>query len=427
MVIGGTDQRRPRHPTTSPRSTGRPRPGRTSRRCSSHAGTRPATTLADGRVLVTSGYDQKRHRPGDDRRRCTTPPPTPGRADRSATSSPCTRSSTSCPTARVLGPGPRRSRRHQGAQRRHADVARRSTAGSSTAAASSTTRQQVHQGGVRGGDGDSGPSAEHGLHARHEPAEPDLATDQLDGLPAQLRQPHEPAGRHRAGHRRRHREVRLQSTPTACCRRELEPRDGELENAGQDDRGPALPLGGGAAARRPRVRGRRRRDRGDRPQVARRSYSPPYLFKGARPTISSAPATVQYGAARSSPHPTPARSRRVSLIRTGSVTHSFDQNARSTLAQFTQTAGGFNVQVPAERQHAPPGYYLLSIVNRPGRSVGRLDGPLPGALRGQPGADGGDRPGRRAASSPTQVGLSWSPSSDNVGLSATTSCATESG
>jgi chitodextrinase len=95
-------------------------------------------------------------------------------------------------------------------------------------------------------------------------------------------------------------------------------------------------------------------------------FSPPYLFKGARPTISSAPATVGYGKTEFIGTPDAASISRVSLIRTGSVTHAFDQNARATSLNFTTTSGGLNVEMAANRNDVPPGYYMLFIVNNQG-------------------------------------------------------------
>jgi len=48
------------------------------------------------------------------------------------------------------------------------------------------------------------------------------------------------------------------------------------------------------------------------------------------------------------------------------VTHSFDENARALPLSFTQTAGGLDVQMPADGNTAPPGYYMLFIVNDKG-------------------------------------------------------------
>ncbi len=51
------------------------------------------------------------------------------------------------------------------------------------------------------------------------------------------------------------------------------------------------------------------------------------------------------------------------LIRTGAVTHFFDQNTRSVPVAFQQTTGGLTVTAPANGNLAPPGYYMLFLVN----------------------------------------------------------------
>ncbi len=107
-------------------------------------------------------------------------------------------------------------------------------------------------------------------------------------------------------------------------------------------------------------------DPGVSDQRSAQIFSPPYLFKGPRPTIGSAPATVKYGASTFVGTPDAASIARVSLIRTGSVTHAFDQNARATSLSFSQTPGGLNVDMPANRNDVPPGYYMLFLVNGEG-------------------------------------------------------------
>jgi fibronectin type 3 domain-containing protein len=107
-------------------------------------------------------------------------------------------------------------------------------------------------------------------------------------------------------------------------------------------------------------------DPGVNDQRSAQIFSPPYLFKGARPTIDSAPATGKYGASMFVGTPDAASISRVSLIRTGSVTHAFDQNARATSLSFTQTAGGLEVSMPSNRNDVPPGYYMLFLVNGQG-------------------------------------------------------------
>jgi hypothetical protein len=95
-------------------------------------------------------------------------------------------------------------------------------------------------------------------------------------------------------------------------------------------------------------------------------YSPPYLFKGARPTISQAPSQIQPATNFFVGTPDGASISSVSLIRTGAVTHFFDQNTRYLPLNFQQTAGGLTVTAPANANLAPPGYYMLFIVNSAG-------------------------------------------------------------
>jgi hypothetical protein len=95
-------------------------------------------------------------------------------------------------------------------------------------------------------------------------------------------------------------------------------------------------------------------------------FSPPYLFKGPRPTVTSAPATLGYGTSFTVQTPDAANITSVSLIRTGAVTHAFDENARFSNLTFQQTPDGLTVTAPANANLAPPGYYMLFIVNESG-------------------------------------------------------------
>ena len=92
-------------------------------------------------------------------------------------------------------------------------------------------------------------------------------------------------------------------------------------------------------------------------------YSPPYLFKGPRPTITSAPTAVIYGQTFFVETPDAADITKVSLIRLGSVTHAFDQNQRFVTLTFSQVASGLNVTVPSNANLAPPGHYMLFVLN----------------------------------------------------------------
>ena len=95
-------------------------------------------------------------------------------------------------------------------------------------------------------------------------------------------------------------------------------------------------------------------------------YSPPYLFKGARPSITQAPATISYGTNFSISTPDATSIATAVLIRTGAVTHFFDQNTRYVPLSFTQAGGGLTLSAPAGPNVAPPGFYMLFIVNSSG-------------------------------------------------------------
>jgi hypothetical protein len=103
-------------------------------------------------------------------------------------------------------------------------------------------------------------------------------------------------------------------------------------------------------------------------------YSPPYLFKGARPVISGAtPADVGYGQTLALATPDGPTIAKVTLIRSGSVTHAFDQAQLLVRLGFSQASGGLSVTLPASRTVAPPGPYLLFVVNADGvPSGGRI-------------------------------------------------------
>jgi hypothetical protein len=103
-------------------------------------------------------------------------------------------------------------------------------------------------------------------------------------------------------------------------------------------------------------------------------FSPPYLFKGARPTITSVSATsVSYGGTFTVTTPNAAQITTVRWIHLGSVTHAFDAGQRADALPFTPTATGVDVTVPASNQRNPPGHYLVFILNRNGvPSVGTV-------------------------------------------------------
>ena len=92
-------------------------------------------------------------------------------------------------------------------------------------------------------------------------------------------------------------------------------------------------------------------------------YLPSYFFK-PRPQITVSPAVVAHGAGFSVDTFTPDVIAEVVLMSAGAVTHGFNQNQRYVGCAITgKTATAIHVTAPANGSIAPPGYYLLFIVD----------------------------------------------------------------
>lgn len=124
----------------------------------------------------------------------------------------------------------------------------------------------------------------------------------------------------------------------------------------------------------------------DQPNVE--LFSPPYLFRGARPVITSAPYGVQYGNSFTVTSPDAAHISKISLIRLSSVTHSVNMNQRYMPLSFTRQGQTLTVTGPANAVEAPPGHYMLFLVNDVGvpsvASIVRIDGVAFGDLVASP-------------------------------------------
>jgi len=107
-------------------------------------------------------------------------------------------------------------------------------------------------------------------------------------------------------------------------------------------------------------------------------FSPPYLFNSdgspaRQPQINSAPDAVAYGATFQVSSPDAASISSVVLIKSGSVTHAFNFNQRFIPAAFSAGSGSLTVTAPGDPNVAPPGHYLLFILNAQGvPSVARI-------------------------------------------------------
>jgi hypothetical protein len=97
-------------------------------------------------------------------------------------------------------------------------------------------------------------------------------------------------------------------------------------------------------------------------------YSPPYLFKGARPTYIPSGTAMHYGQPFSVTTPNAASIRKVLLIRLASSTHAFDMGQRLNTVAFQVGTDGQSLILtpPASGRIAPPGPYMLFIVNDQG-------------------------------------------------------------
>ena len=101
-------------------------------------------------------------------------------------------------------------------------------------------------------------------------------------------------------------------------------------------------------------------------------FTPPYLYKkdgsgqlAARPVISTAPATS--ASTPASPiTPKAASIRKVALVGLGDVTHGVDQGQRYVPLTFTASGTTLTVTGPPNGGVAPPGYYMLFIVDAAG-------------------------------------------------------------
>ena len=95
-------------------------------------------------------------------------------------------------------------------------------------------------------------------------------------------------------------------------------------------------------------------------------FSPPYLFKGTRPVITSAPATVSYGQTFQVGTAQPGDIQKVTWIGLSSVTHSFNTGQRFLALPAVPSAGGLAVTAPASPDACPPGHYLMFLVTTGG-------------------------------------------------------------
>jgi hypothetical protein len=102
-------------------------------------------------------------------------------------------------------------------------------------------------------------------------------------------------------------------------------------------------------------------------------YYPPYLYlkdgtgtPAPRPAITNAPDVLGWAQQFQVSFTSNTPISRVTLIRTGVVTHDFNSNQRFQELSFTQSAGKLTLKTPMSTGVAPPGYYMLFIFDGDG-------------------------------------------------------------
>ena len=98
-------------------------------------------------------------------------------------------------------------------------------------------------------------------------------------------------------------------------------------------------------------------------------YYPPYLFNAggtlaARPVINTAPTVLDIG--KTFALQTSGAVSRVVLVKNSSVTHSWNMEQRFVELTFNATGGQLAVQAPTRAADAPPGFYMLFVLDASG-------------------------------------------------------------
>lgn len=108
-------------------------------------------------------------------------------------------------------------------------------------------------------------------------------------------------------------------------------------------------------------------------------YEPPYMHNGARPVITdvlrngASVRRIEYGQTFVIKTPQAADIRDVAFMRPGCNTHHTDSEQRFVRLTFTNGTGELNVTAIADAKVAPPGYYMLWIVDDQRRPCTRAE------------------------------------------------------
>jgi hypothetical protein len=109
----------------------------------------------------------------------------------------------------------------------------------------------------------------------------------------------------------------------------------------------------------------------DKSDFTAQIFNPPYLFNAdgspaVRPGITSAPSRLSYGQSFSVQSPEAASITRGTLIRLSSVTHAFNMSQLVYPLTFSVSGTTLSATAPASGNLAPPGPYMLFLINASG-------------------------------------------------------------
>lgn len=95
-------------------------------------------------------------------------------------------------------------------------------------------------------------------------------------------------------------------------------------------------------------------------------YTPPYLYRGSRPSLSGGPRTIARGASGTFTSQHAATIRKARLIRPSASTHVTDVDQRSIALGFKRAGDKITVTVPKNQNLVQSGWYMLFVVDDQG-------------------------------------------------------------
>ncbi|MCH5671687.1 galactose oxidase-like domain-containing protein [Streptomyces gilvus] len=90
-------------------------------------------------------------------------------------------------------------------------------------------------------------------------------------------------------------------------------------------------------------------------------YTPPYLYRDSRPSLSGGPQTIARGGTGTFTSPQASAIKKVRLIRPSASTHVTDVDQRSVALDFTTSGNRITVTVPKNRNLVTSGWYMLFV------------------------------------------------------------------